>query len=109
MSIFDQQDLGVNAEKVGEFALSECSFTEDYPGLWEFLSRAEFQGKPRYPGKLVLFEDGGKATLCLICKTSGKVAFHTADQVDECLREANQALLDGSMKWRKDKKASYRR
>lgn len=109
MSIFDKQDLGVKADKVGEFALEECSFTEDYAGLWEFLARSEFQGNPRYPGKLVLFEDGGKATVCLICKTSGKVAFTTGDHVDEALVEANRQLLDGSMKWRKDKKAGYRR
>lgn len=108
MSVVGKITAGVKRDESAEFALPECAFTEDYPGLWEFVARQVYQGSPRDTGKLVFFSDGGKATLCLIDRCTGQVAFFTAESLDEVLVGAEKALQAGSLDWRTDKKAKYR-
>lgn len=109
MSILDNIPERSKADASSEFALRECGFSEEYPGLWEFVARQAYQGNPRQTGKLVIFTDGSKASLCLIDRFSNQVAFYTAESLHEALTGCEKALADGSMDWRADKKAGYRR
>ena len=109
MSILDKVPERDKTDEAGEFCLDECSFKEDYPGLWEFLARQRYRGDARQTGKLVLCTDSGKATVCLIDRQTGQVAFFTAAALDETLLGAEKALQGGTLDWRKDKRASYRR
>lgn len=109
MSVVAKIREGVKRDDTAEFALDECSFAEEYPGLWEFMARQVYQGSPRAMGKVVVFVEGGKATLCLIDRGTGQVAFYTAETLGEALVGAEGALQAGSLDWRLDKKAAYRR
>lgn len=109
MSILDKIPERSKVDDSREFALPECSFSGEYPGLWEFVARSAYQGNPRQTGKLVIFTDGSKASLCLIDRFSAQVAFFTADSLDEALRGCEKALAEGKLDWRQDKKAGYRR
>lgn len=109
MSILDKIPERSKAASEVEFALPECGFSAEYPSLWEFIARQAYQGGPRQTGKVVIFTDAGKASLCLIDRFSGQVAFFTADSLDEAVRGAEKGLAEGSLDWRNDKKASYRR
>ncbi len=109
MSILDKIPERAKSNEGVEFALPECGFASEYPGLWEFVARQSYQGNPRQTGKLVIFTDGSKASLCLIDRFTDQVAFYTAESLDEALRGCERALADGTLDWRKDKKAGYRR
>lgn len=109
MSILDRVPERSKTGESPEFALGECDFAREYPGLWEFVARQMYKGEARATGKLVIFADSGKASLCLIDRCTGQVAFYTADRLDEALRGSERALQEGTLDWRQDKKASYRR
>lgn len=109
MSVVAKIREGVNVSADAEFALAECGFSEEYPGIWEFVARQSYQGKPRSTGKVVIFTEGGKATLCLIDRGTGQVAFFTAESLSEALVGTEGALQAGSLDWRMDKKAAMRR
>lgn len=109
MSVVAKITAGVKADASAEFAVDECGFSEEYPGVWEFITRQVFQGSPRATGKVVFFVEGGKATLCLIDRATGQVAFFTAGTVSDALVGTEKALQGGTLDWRVDKKAQYRR
>lgn len=109
MSVVAKIKAGVKHDAAAEFALDECGFKEEYPGLWEFLARQVYQGSPRATGKVVIFAEGGKATLCLIDRNTGQVAFYTGESLAEGLVGAEEGLQAGSLDWRVDKKAAYRK
>ena len=109
MSVVAKIGAGVKRDEAAEFAIEECDFATEYPGMWEFIARQVFQGSPRATGKMVFFVEGGKATLCFIDRKSSQVAFFTAGTLGEALVGAEKALQAGSLDWRLDKKASYRR
>lgn len=109
MSVVSKIGVGVKLDATAEFSLDECGFTEEYPGLWEFVARQRYQGNARATGKLVFFSEGGKATLCLIDRCTAQVAFYTAETLTEALVGAEKALQAGTADWRADKKAAYRR
>jgi hypothetical protein len=108
MSVVAKIGVGVKVDESAEFALDECGFGEEYPGLWEFVARQRYQGNARATGKLVFFAEGGKATLCLIDRCTAQVAFFTAETLSDVLVGAEKALQVGSLDWRADKKAKYR-
>jgi hypothetical protein len=109
MSVVGKIGEGVKQDAAAEFAVEECGFTEEYPGIWEFVARQMYQGSPRATGKVVFFVEGGKATLCFIDRKTAQVAFFTAGTLAEALVGAEKALQSGSLDWRMDKKAGYRR
>lgn len=109
MSILDKIPERSKAATEVEFALPECGFSAEYPGLYEFIARQTYQGNPRQTGKVVIFADAGKASLCLIDRFSAQVSFFTANSLDEAMRGADKGLAEGGLDWRQDKKASYRR
>jgi hypothetical protein len=108
MSVVAKIGVGVKRDESSEFALDECGFTEEYPGIWEFIARQIYQGAARATGKLVFFSEGGKATLCLIDRCTAQVAFFTAETLAEALVGAEKALQEGKLDWRNDKKAKWR-
>lgn len=108
MSVVAKIGVSVKRDESAEFAIEECGFTEEYPGLWEFIARQLYQGTPRATGKLVVFSEGGKATLCLIDRCTAQVAFFTSETLGDALTGAEKALQDGSLDWRLDKKAKWR-
>ena len=109
MSVVAKIRAGVKQDADAEFAVEECGFASEYPGIWEFIARQVYQGSPRATGKVVFFVESGKATLCLIDRGTTQVAFHTAESLAEALEGAEKALQAGTLDWRLDKKASYRR
>lgn len=109
MSVVAKIASGVKRDDTAEFAIGECGFGEEYPGIWEFVARQVYKGNPRATGKVVLFVDGGKATLCLIDRGTGQVSFYTAESVAECLVGAEKALQAGTLDWRMDKKSNWRK
>lgn len=109
MSVVAKIKAGVKSDESAEFALEECGFGEEYPGIWEFVARQSYQGNPRATGKVVIFAEGGKATLCLIDRNTGQVAFFTAEKLSEAVLGCEKALQEGSLDWRVDKKAAMRR
>lgn len=109
MSILDRVPERRKTETPDEFALAECDFRQTYPGLWEFIARQVYKGEARATGKLVIFADSGKATVCLIDRCTSQVAFFTEESLDGALSGSERALQEGSLDWRQDKKAGYRR
>lgn len=109
MSVVAKIKAGVKSDESAEFALDECGFFEEYPGIWEFIARQSYQGSPRATGKVVVFAEGGKATFCLIDRNTGQVAFYTAESLADALVGCEKALQAGSLDWRIDKKAAMRR
>lgn len=109
MSVVAKIKAGVKQDDAAEFALEECGFQTEYPGLWEFVARQCYQGTPRATGKIVIFTEGGKATFCLIDRNTGQVAFFTAESLADALDGSEKALQAGSLDWRVDKKAAMRR
>lgn len=109
MSVVAKIRAGVKQDASAEFAIGTCAFEEERPGIWEFVARQSYQGNPRATGKVVIFVEGGKATLCLIDRGSGQVAFFTAETLSEAILGTEEALQAGSLDWRLDKKAAMRR
>lgn len=109
MSILDHVPSPDKADANAEMCVKECDFQTSYPGLWEFLARQMYRGTARATGKLVFFTEPEKVTVCLIDRHTGQVAFFTAETVEEVLCGSDKALTSGTLDWRKDKKAAYRR
>lgn len=109
MSILDHVPSPDKADANAEMCVAECDFATTYPGLWEFLARQMYKGTPRATGKLVFFTEPEKVTVCLIDRCTGQVAFYTSETVDGALSGSDEALRSGTLDWRKDKKAAYRR
>jgi hypothetical protein len=108
MSVVAKIKAGVKRDDAAEFALDECGFRDEYPGLWEFVARQAYQGSPRATGKIVIFTEGGKATFCLIDRNTAQVAFFTAESLADALVGCEKGLQAGSLDWRVDKKAATR-
>lgn len=108
MSVVAKIGIPVKSDESVEFAVEECSFTQDYPGLWEFVARQRYKGEWRATGKLVFFVESGKATMCLIDRCTGQVAFFTSETLDDVLVGSEKALQAGTLDWRLDKKAKFR-
>lgn len=109
MSILDKLPKPDKSSASAEMCLEQCDWASEFPGLWEFLVRQMYEGNPRATGKIVVFTEQEKATVCLIDRATAQVSFFTGGTVDEALRGSDAALLAGTLDWRKDKKAAYRR
>jgi hypothetical protein len=109
MSILDKMAQSQKEPVRGDSLLVEDGFAEEYPGLFELLTRVRFKGKPRKAGRITMYAEPGRATLCLVDADSQQVAFYTAEGFAEALTGAEGALQTGSLDWRVDKKATYRK
>lgn len=88
-----------------DFIVLEDGFAETYPGIFEMLARAEYQGKSRKVGRLILYAEPTRATLVLCDVDAGNVTFYAAETFDEALTGLEGALQAGSCDWRKDKRS----
>lgn len=109
MSILDRVPERVKSADEGEYCLEECDFKVTYPGIWEFVTRQRYRGDARQTGKFVLFVESAKATVCLIDRQTGQVSFFTSETLDGAFLGTEKALQSGSLDWRKDKRAGYRK
>lgn len=105
MSILGNVGSGVNPSDDDDYLVSDDLFSTEYPGLFEFLARIRIDGKPRRPGRVVLYYDSGKANLCLSDKHTGSCSFHADEGIQEALEGVEKRLQEGKMDWRKDKRA----
>jgi hypothetical protein len=109
MSIIDKlrqgsQDVGLNDSLLGE-----DPFGDEYPGIFEMLTRSKWKGKGRKVGRLIMYAEPGRATLCLVDVEAGMVTFHTKETFGEALTGLEEALQSGSSDWRQDKRSQYRK
>lgn len=109
MSILDKQKQRSKPEATGDFLIADDSFAEEYPGLFEMIARCKYQGKSRKTGRLIMFAEPDRATICLCDQDSSQVAFYAAETFGEALAGLERALQAGTADWRLDKKAQYRR
>ena len=108
MSILDKMQQSQKEPVRGDFLLVDDPFAESYPGVFEVLARGKYKGKARKPGRLVMYAEPSRATLCLCDVDSQQVAFYTSEGFIEALEGLEKALQDGSLDWRPDKRAKYR-
>lgn len=87
-----------------EFCTQDEGFSTQYPGIYEFLARIRHEGNARKPGRLVLYYDQGKASLCLSDAETKQVAFHVDEGLHEALEATERRLQSGSMDWRHSKR-----
>ncbi len=94
-------------KKVGDtdFVVVEDDFSETYPGIFEMLTRREYQGKSRRLGRLVMYAEVNRATLVLCDVDAGMVTFYASETFSEALEGLEGALQTGSCDWRKDKRS----
>lgn len=88
-----------------DFIVLEDDFAETYPGVFEILTRREYQGKARKPGRLILYAEQDRATLVLCDVDAGNVTFYASETFSEALVGLEGALQEGSCDWRKDKRS----
>lgn len=78
-----------------------------FPALLEFLTLSTWEdGSPRKPGTLLIFLDGGTWKACLKDKNGPRVCFVSCPDLDGLLLAVEQGLIDDSLDWRPDRKAS---
>lgn len=104
MSILDKIKKKRQEVVTDGMLIGEDPFGIDYPGIFEMLCRVSHAGKPRQPGRLVLYAEPNRATLCLVDVDAGMVTFYTSDTFAEALEGLEGALQGGSCDWRKDKR-----
>ena len=108
MSIMDKMSKTSQEVATSDFLLVEDDFATEYPGVFELLTRCKWKGKPRKPGRLVLYAEPGRATLVACEVDSQMVAFYSAEGFSEALAGLERALQAGSCDWRPDKRAKFR-
>lgn len=108
MSILDKIGSPGDSSENGEYALEECEFFSQYPGIYEFLCRQMYEGQSRQLARLLVYAEHGKATLCLLERHSAQIAFHVADTLSEALEGLEHRLQAGKVDWRPDKKQQWR-
>lgn len=108
MSVVDKIGVPVKPDDEKEFLIEDDAFQEQFPGLFEVLCRCKYQGHPRVTGRLILFAELDRATLCLCDKQSGQVCFFTSKGFNEALEGLERALQAGKADWRADKRSTRR-
>lgn len=107
MSILDGVGANVNPPDDGEFLVEDEGFSNQYPGLFEFLSRIRVNGADRKAGRMIVYYEAGKAHLCLADKQTKTCSFHAGESVDDALEGCERRFQEGKLDWRKSKRAMY--
>jgi hypothetical protein len=107
MSVLDNIQDGGSSVKESEFTLESDPFGDDYPGIFEVLCRQKYAGEARQTGRLIIYSEPGKGCCCLCDKQQRIVAFHIADGLTAALEGLEKRLQEGSLDWRRDKRARY--
>lgn len=109
MSILDSVGVPGKPPEGVEFEATDDEFSQEYPGIYEFLARIVVKGEPRKPGALILKYQTGKVNLCLSDAHTGSVAFHVGETMTKALQGAETRLQAGSMDWRETQKGWVKR
>ncbi len=107
MSILDNKKESRKNVGLGDFLIDEDQFGEQYPGIFEMLSRCKWKGKSRKGGRLIMYAEPNRATLVLCDAEAGEVTFYASDTFSEALVGLEGALQAGSCDWRQDKRSRY--
>ena len=105
MSVIGKIKTSTQKVDKSDFIVSECDFSETYPGIFEMLTRRAYQGKDRKVGRLILYAETNRATLVLCDVDAGMVTFYASETFSEALAGLEGALQGGSCDWRKDKRS----
>lgn len=104
MSVLDNVPDKAGPNNGAEFACEGGGFEDQFPGLFEIIARQRYQGNLRKTGKLLIFCDCGKASLCVTDVASGQIAFYKSDSLQAALEGLERALQSGKADWRPDKR-----
>jgi len=104
MSVLDFVPGKGDSSNGSEFACEGGGFDDSYPGLFEIIARQRYKGNLRKTGKLLIFVDNGKASLCVTDVAGGQIAFYKSDSVGEALEGLERALQSGKVDWRPDRR-----
>ena len=105
MSVLDNISQSRKEVKDTGVLIGEDSFQDEYPGIFEMLTRVSYQGKARRSGRLIMYAEQDRATLVLCDVDAGNVTFYAAKSFGEALEGLEKALHAGSCDWRKDKRS----
>jgi hypothetical protein len=109
MSVLDSMSKGRQEVKDTGILIGEDSFGDDYPGIFELLTRVSYQGKARKAGRLILYAEQNRATLVLCDVEDGNVTFYASESFGEALEGLEKALQAGSCDWRRDKRSRFQK
>lgn len=104
MSILDKIAESGVFDSDQEFGASDEGFSQQFPGIYEFLARTSHKGAKRKPGRIIMYYDAGKAAICLSDAESKQVAFHIGQGLLESLEAVEGRLQAGSLDWRHSKR-----
>lgn len=104
MSVLDHVPAKGESSNGAEYACDGGGFDDDYPGLYEIIARQRYKGNLRKTGKLLIFVDCGKASLCVTDVAGGQIAFYKSNSIGEALTGLEQALQSGKVDWRPDRR-----
>lgn len=109
MSIFEKKKQPRKQVGLGDFLVDQDAWGDQYPGIFEMLSRCKWKGEGRKGGRLILYCEPNRATLVLCDSDAGEVTFFAADSFGEALGGLEEALQAGSCDWRQDKKSQFKK
>ena len=105
MAVLDKIRKTEQEVNTSGYLVQECSWSEQYPGIYEMIARRTHQGKHRKVGRLILYAEPNRATLVLCDVDSGLVTFYAKETFVEAFAGLERALQDGTCDWRKDKRS----
>ncbi len=109
MSIIGKLKQSRQEVETSDSLLVDDGFGEEYPGIFEMLTRVKYQGEPRKPGRLIMYAEPNRATLVLCDVEAGMVTFYAKEGFSDALAGLERALQDGSADWRRDKRSRFTR
>lgn len=81
--------------------VSSPIFADNFPTLWEFLTKQRDLGELHKTGCLTLFADGVKLKVCLNDRPARSSCFVSGSGLLEVLARCDRGLLEGSLRWSK--------
>jgi hypothetical protein len=89
----------------GEWHCPDPLILKNYPSLAQGLSDTFWEdGKPRIPWTLTIRFDPETVNLCVNDKEGSKGAYTTGETLSEALQLVEQAIVQGTLSWRKWKR-----
>jgi hypothetical protein len=107
-SVYETYEGSKNGQKNREHAFEPGPFGDEYPGIWDALSRELWKGKPVVPCTLSIFAQDGRATVCLQDRHFGRKAFKSAEGVSEALESLEKGIQGHSLEWRQERRRGPR-
>lgn len=109
MSTLDDADRSVKRVEGQEFECEDEVFAQNFPGIYEWLARVMYKGKPRETASLTIKYRSGGVSLCLSAPQEKLVGWHQDKTIDEALEGLEKRLQARAMDWRERKEGYQRR